>query len=300
MKLTNFFALLLFAILAMPVSITAKEEIDPEVLADMKTDVSKPDNIIDYVMETYKTVGKKKLIVRVYTPDEKKFKGVRPAVVIYHGGGWKGGSPDTFIPQARYFRDRGIKVFVATYRLAKGGNTPATCLMDAKSAMRYVRANAKRFNIDPNRIAASGGSAGAHLSAAIATTTKFNDKGDDMSVSCVPNALVLFSPVINNGPVNGWAYDRVKDIYKDFSPYHNIKKGMCPTISFLGSKDPLISEATLREFTDMILATGAKGVMHVYDGKGHGFFKSEPEFSDTMVKATAFLEECGFMKSKKK
>ncbi len=297
MKLRDLFALLLFALVAIPTATTAKEETDPEVLADMRTDISQPDDIVDYKTETYKTVGKKSLIVRIYSPDKKKFKGTRPAVVIYHGGGWSGGNPNTFIPHARYFRDNGFKVFVATYRLANkelDSPTPINCLLDAKSAMRYVRANAKRFDIYPDKIAASGGSAGAHLSAAIALIDKYNEESDDLSVSCIPNALVLFSPVIDNGQ-GGWSYDRVSSYYKDFSPLHNIRKGMPPVISFLGTKDSLIPVVTMQYFNDMINRVGTKSELYIYEGQGHGFFKSKEYFPDVMSKSVKFLGENGII-----
>ncbi len=296
MKLNTYYLLLL--LLIFPLSLSAQQSSDPDVLEDMKTEVTNKDSVIDYQVVTYKTIDKKNLVVRVYNPDNTKFEGTRPAVVIYHGGGWRGGSPDTFIPHARYFRDRGMVVFVATYRLAneKTKLTPVECLMDAKSAMRFVRSNSARFNIDPDRIVASGGSAGAHLSAAIALIDKFNDPVDDMSISCIPNALVLFSPVIDNGPA-GFAFDRVGEYYKDFSPLHNIREGMPPVISFLGSKDSLIPVVTMQYFHQMIERIGTKSELHVYNGQPHSFFKSEKYFPETMGKAVAFLQEIGLLEA---
>lgn len=61
----------------------------------------------------------------------------------------------------------------------------------------------------------SGGSAGGHLAAAIASIDGFNDATDDLSVSCKPNLLVLFNPVLDNGP-EGYGYDRVKSIIRNF------------------------------------------------------------------------------------
>ncbi|MFR9621125.1 MAG: alpha/beta hydrolase [Rikenellaceae bacterium] len=283
-------------ILLMPLSMLAQGVVDKDVLEDMKVEVSTKDTLIDYEVVPYKKVGTKQFVVRVYTPDEERFSGVRPAVVIIHGGGWGGGSPDTFIPHARYFRDRGMKVFVATYRLAneKTKLPPSECLVDTKSAIRFVRANASKFNIDPNRIVASGGSAGAHLSAAAALIDGFNDEGDDLSISAIPNALVLFSPVIDNGP-GGFGYDRVKEYYKDFSPLHNIRQGMPPTVSFLGTKDSLIPVVTMQYFHEMIERVGSRSELYIYEGQAHGFFKSEKYFPETMGKAMVFLEEVGIV-----
>ena len=67
----------------------------------------------------------------------------------------------------------------------------------------HIRAHAQEFQIDPNKIIASGGSAGRHLAAATALTQAYNEASDDLTVSALPNALVLFNPVIDNGPGGG-------------------------------------------------------------------------------------------------
>ena len=84
------------------------------------------------------------------------------------------------------------------------------CCADAKSALRYVRAHATELGIDPQRIAAAGGSAGGHLAAFTALVDGLDDPQDDLAVSCKPNALVLFNPVFNNGP-DQWGHGRVGD-----------------------------------------------------------------------------------------
>jgi len=84
---------------------------------------------------------------------------------------------------------------------------------DAKSAVRWIRKNALTYNIDPERIAAGGGSAGGHIAAATGTSTAFEEDGEDKSISSWPNLLVLFNPVIDNGP-DGYGHSRVKGYHK--------------------------------------------------------------------------------------
>ncbi len=135
----------------------------------------------------------------------------------------------------------------AEYRTKKShGTPPFECVKDAKSCVRWIRKNAKDLGIDGNRIAAAGGSAGGHLAAATATVANF-DEDKDKSISCIPNALVLFNPVFDNGP-DGYGYERVKDQYKKFSPIDNIKKGLPPTLVMLGTKDRLIPVKTAEKF----------------------------------------------------
>ena len=127
--------------------------------------------------------------------------------------------------------------------------------MDAKSAVRYVRNNAAKWGIDPNKIVASGGSAGGHLAAATAVIEKYNDPNDDLSISCVPDALVLFNPVIDNGP-GGYGFERIGDAYKNFSPIHNLRKDLPPTIFFLGTNDALIPGETAKYYQTVMQKTG--------------------------------------------
>lgn len=112
--------------------------------------------------------------------------------------------------------------------------TPFRSLKDAKSAIRYLRQNPVKLGIDTSRIFESGGSAGGHLAAAIAIINKFNESTDDLSVSCVLNALILFNPVFDNGP-GGYGFEPIGEKYTEFSSLHNIRIGAPPTIAFLGT-----------------------------------------------------------------
>jgi len=124
----------------------------------------------------YKQVDSTKLYVEVYSPEKMDSTKAYPAMVFFFGGGWIGGGRGHFRHQAEYFSRRGLVCFLVDYRTKKGnGTTPFESLKDAKSAMRFVRSNAAEFGIDPDRIVASGGSAGGHLAAATAFTDGYND-----------------------------------------------------------------------------------------------------------------------------
>ena len=71
------------------------------------------------------------------------------------------------------------------------------CVADAKSAIRWVRKNADRLGIDPDRIASGGGSAGGHLAAAVGTLEEFDEPDEDSSISSCPNAMLLFNPALD-------------------------------------------------------------------------------------------------------
>ncbi len=154
----------------------------------------------------YKTVGETELKLHVFNPADHKTTDARPVAVFFFGGGWVSGSPSQFYPHCEYLASRGIVAIAAEYRIkSKHKTTPQECVKDGKSAIRWVRQHASELGIDPNKVIAGGGSAGGHVAAATATTKAFNEEGEDTSVSCVPDALVLFNPVFDNGPVGGWS-----------------------------------------------------------------------------------------------
>ena len=157
---------------------------------------------------------------------------------------------------------------------------------------RAIRSNAKIFNIDPDKLVAGGASAGGHLAAATAFIEGYNDENDVLEIDPKPNALVLFNPVIDNGP-NGYGYERIGDAYTTFSPIHNIKKPVPPTIFFLGDQDHHIPVATAEAFKSKIEAQGGVCEVHIYKGEGHGFFNyrnSKELFRDTNLKVLFFLK----------
>ena len=197
---------------------------------------SNPDSIL-----TFKTIGEVKLTLHVFRPSGWETSGARPAIVLFYGGGWLGGDIFQFYPHAQYLASRGMVAMVAEYRVENiHGTSPQECVMDGKSAIRWIRVHADELGIDPSRLVAGGGSAGGHVAAAAATVSGFNESGEDTSVSCVPDALVLFNPVFDNGPEE-FGYDRVEPYWREFSPAHNISSDMPPAAVFLGTEDVLVS-----------------------------------------------------------
>ena len=146
-------------------------------------------------VRAYKQTEAKELALHIFNPEGHQASDQVPAIVFFFGGGWSGGSTGQFYKQSAYLASRGVVAICADYRTKKaGGVTPDGCVSDAKSAMRWVRAHAAELGVDPDRIAAGGGSAGGHLAAAVALVDGFDDAEDDLSVSCRPVALVLFNP----------------------------------------------------------------------------------------------------------
>lgn len=247
----------------------------------------------------YKTVGDTELALHVFNPEDHSASDQRPAIVFFFGGGWKGGSPSQFYPHCAYLASRGMVAMSAEYRVeSRDGTTPRECVKDGNSAIRWIRENADKLGIDPDKILAGGGSAGGHVAAATATTTGFEQAGEDLSVSSRPAALVLFNPVFDNGP-DGYGHDRVAEYWEAFSPLHNLSETTPPTIVFLGTEDHLIPVSTAEAYQRRMHELGNRCDLHIYDGQPHGFFNfsRRDNFLQTVATMDAFLVSLGYLPS---
>ena len=248
--------------------------------------------------QTFKKVGDRELKLRILKPADARPGDSRPAIVFFHGGGWVGGSPHQFDEQCKYLVTRGIVCIQPAYRLLNRQDTrqpPDICIQDAKSAMRWVRSHAKELGIDPNRVAAGGGSAGGHLAAFVGLCDGIDDPQDDKTISAKASALVLFNPVFDNGPEGGWGTERVGNRFKELSPAHNISSDDPPTVIFIGRNDRLIPTTTVERFAAHMKQAGVRCDLHIYEGQGHGFFNSNPSQTITLIEADKFLTSLGYL-----
>lgn len=249
--------------------------------------------------ERYKTVGDVDLYLHIFAPEGHAATDKRPAAVFFFGGGWNGGTPKQFEPHARYLASRGMVAMVADYRVkSRQGTSPFECVKDGKSAVRWIRDHAAKLGIDPQRIAAGGGSAGGHVAAATGNVPGLEEAGEAADISPRPNALLLFNPVYDNGP-DGYGYERVKDRYQEISPLHNIAKGAPPTIVFLGTKDSLIPVSTAEAYEAKMKSVGSRCDTHLYEGQPHGFFNKgrsdDKYYHATVLEMDKFLGSLGWL-----
>ena len=247
----------------------------------------------------YKRIGEVELKLHVFTPQDHKASDRRPAIIFFFGGGWYGGSPSQFYQHCKYLASRGMVAMSAEYRVkSRNKTTPRECVKDGKSAVRWIREHATELGVDPERIAAGGGSAGGHVAAATGTTKGFEEEGEDLNISSRPEALVLFNPVYDNGP-DGYGHSRVKEYWKAFSPMHNIDETTPPTIVFLGTKDKHVPVKTAREYKRLMEANGRRCDLHLYEGQPHGFFnygRQGDNYTKTVIEMDRFLASLGYLK----
>jgi acetyl esterase/lipase len=257
--------------------------------------------------ETYRKVGDTELKVWIFEPAQKTAKPL-PAIVFFFGGGWISGSPTHFEPQSRHLASRGMIAIVADYRVkSRQDAKPADCVSDAKACVRWVRANAVRLGIDPERIAVGGGSAGGHLAASVGTLPGLDTAKDDKSVSCLPNALVLFNPGTVMAPFpgldfKGFGADLNKEKFgcepTEISPIHHVKKGTPPTIIFHGKADTTVPYSTVEKFAEVMKAAGNRCDLIGYEGQPHSFF-NKSKYAETLAAADDFLVSIGYLPAKK-
>jgi acetyl esterase len=259
-------------------------------------------------VEIYKTTDDLDLRLWIFNPDNHTGDSQTPAIIFFFGGGWNSGSPEHFVRQSQHLADRGMVAIVADYRVKSRNGVPVVkCVQDAKSAMRWVRKNAEDLGIDPNRIAAGGGSAGGHLAASTAMLPLHDASGDDLSVSCQPNALVLFNPVLVLWHVEGKDFGREEKLRhmpkrlgadpESMSPYHNLRTGLPPAIIFHGTADEIVPYASIELFVHRSKELGNRCELVTYEGADHGFFNVGDYFNDTVQRMDAFLVSLGYIQA---
>ena len=252
------------------------------------------ENIIEKQI-IYKTIDTTNLILKIIYPQviekDKKYT----TVVFFFGGSWKKRNIDQFLPHAQELSKIGIISVLADYRVENiHKTTPIECVKDARDAMRYIRLNAENLQIDTAKIIAAGGSAGGHLAAATACIDSF-DNIEDKSIDITPKAIVLFNPVINNGPNGGYGYDRVKSYYKKFSPAHNIKRGMRATLFIIETKYQLIPIEMALDYQKQMVENGNRCDLYLYSDQKHSFFNynkgKNPYYFTTLSAMISFIRD---------
>lgn len=246
----------------------------------------------------YKEVGDQELEIILSEPTAES-SAPRPAIVFFHGGGWIRGSNKSFTDRVKRYAPRGIVCAQVQYRFVenKPNTPPVVCIQDAKSAMRWMRSHAEELNIDPDRILASGGSAGGHLSAAVTLLEGVDDPADDLSISPKANAMVLFCPVLDNGPVDGYGHKRCGPDWKDYSPAHHVVEGAPPTLILAGREDGTAKFSALQRFTEAMQEAGNDCKLVGLPGP-HGFMtsKEHPDnYPKTVEQFDEFLVKLGWM-----
>ena len=245
---------------------------------------------------TYKTIGDRDLQIHIHYPPGWKAGDSRPGIIFFFGGGWTGGRVEQFQTQAEYLAGRGMVAARADYRVkSRDGVTPDKCVEDARSAVRWMRRNAGRLGIDPKKLIASGGSAGGHLAACTMIPKSVEADGDDLSISTIPQAMVLFNPVLSFE--NEQMLKRLngnKQLARKISPTRYLDKNSPPALILFGTNDRL--KIFGDEYWKKAHAIGVRADEYLAEGQGHGFFNRSPWTERTLIAVDKFLTSLGFLK----
>ena len=234
----------------------------------------------------YKSTEQGDLNLYFYRPLDFDDSKAYNCIIFFHGGGWNSGDYKQFERQSMYFASRGMVAISAEYRIKnKHGTSPINAMEDAKSAIRFLRLNSKSFSINPDRIAAAGGSAGGHLAAVTANINLFDNKNEDLNVSSKPNLLILYNPVIDFGS-RKWLWINNPS---NASPIHNIKEGSPATIIFSGTEDKIVPFETIINYKKIMESVGSRCDIILYEGAEHAFFNRGNDFIDTVFQSDIFL-----------
>lgn len=246
----------------------------------------------------YKEIKGVSLEMTMYKPQVSSSTKL-PAIIFFFGGGWVSGSPSQFELQAEYLATRGIVAFCPNYRTQSShSTTPFESVMDAKSAVRYLKSHGNELGIDTSRIVASGGSAGGHLAACTAVIKNINETTDDLTVSSVPKALILFNPVLDTGK-KGYGREMLDGREFELSPVHHITANVPTTLIMHGKADKTVPYENAVRFNYLMKQQGNKSILVGYKKQDHGFFnysRSHKFFKKTLSKSEIFLEENGLLR----
>ena len=256
----------------------------------------------------YCQVGNRPLSLDVFYPEQQYFNEKLPAVLMVHGGGWHSGNRTMHWPMAQKMAARGYVVFTVEYRLSTAATYPAA-VNDLKSAIKYIRANATVYNVNPNKIAVWGYSAGGQLAALTGATNnsplyKGDGCNDDYSdavqaVIDVDGILAFIHPQSVEGDDSKKLSSATKwfgaskaarpDLWQQASALNHVSKQTAP-ILFINSS--LVKEHAGRD--DMIKILDSLHIyheVHAFPDTPHTFIMFEPWFTPALNYAVNFLDK---------
>ncbi len=250
----------------------------------------KPDEI-----RTYKRVESTELKAHIFLPDNPAGTGKHSVIAFFHPGGWTMGEPAWGYEICSHFSSMGLVAISFQYRLTSmGGYSPVDAISDAGSSIRWIRANKDELNIDSNELVACGISAGAHLAACTAIIDGHDDPEDDLSISCVPNAVALQSACLNAVIVGDLEnLLQGEDTPENISPAHHVRAGLPPMCLIHGTADNIVPFESVKEFTEKSTRLGNRCELHPFEGTDH-FFSNVSDGSRVFKIMDSFLFSIGF------
>ena len=219
----------------------------------------------------------------LYSPKDKDPEKLVPGLVFIHGGAWRGGSREMYHYYCVRFAEHGYVAATISYRLAGVAPFPAA-VEDSKCAVRWLRANAEKYGVDPNRIGVAGGSAGGHLTMMVGyapDTPELEGSGGNADASSRVQAIVnIYGPTdlttqfartksVVMDFLGGKTYDEAPALYRLASPITHVTKDDPPTLILHGSIDDTVPIDQAELLVDKLKETNLKFYYDRLEGWPH-------------------------------
>ncbi len=223
-----------------------------------------------------------------------------PAVVCIHGGGFRAGKRESYDKLCLTLAQNGYVAITMTYRLAPAYPFPAAVL-DCKAAVRWLRANAAKYHVDPARIGVTGGSAGGHLAQflGVSAGVKEFDAGENLDQSSAVACVVNFYGPSDLTKSYGKSVDAAEVLPLFFggslhtkwrehivgSPLYWVTPNAAPTLVVHGTDDKYVAYEQAGWMVDKLKASGVEAELLTLEGAGHGFKGADAEKAEKALLA---------------
>ncbi len=259
-----------------------------------QTKVVVPDDVTFEAGVEYANPDEQHLQLNIARP--KTGDGPFPAIICIHGGGFRAGSRTGYDGLIVKFAQQGYVAMTVSYRLAPKYQFPAA-VHDTKAAVRWARANAAKYKIDPTRIGATGGSAGGHLAQFLGVTAdvkEFEGDGGHANESSAVNCVVnIYGPSdftksygksVDAAEVLplflGGNLEKAKKQHIKASPLYWVTPNAVSTLCIHGTDDKYVAHEQAVWLIDKLKANGVEAELLTIEGAGHGFKGKDAETAD--------------------
>jgi acetyl esterase/lipase len=222
--------------------------------------------------------------------------GPYPAILCIHGGGFRAGTREGYDEQIVRLAHKGYLAATITYRLAPKYQFPAA-VHDTKAAVRWLRANAARYRIDPERIGVMGGSAGGHLAQFLGVTAgvkEFEGQGGNANLSSAVACVVNYFGPSDFTKSYGKSVDAAEVLplflggnletarpgHIRSSPLNWVTPDAAPTLCIHGTEDKYVAYEQAVWLVDRLRAAGVEAELLTLKGAGHGFRGKDAEVAE--------------------
>ncbi len=222
-----------------------------------------------------------------------------PVVLCIHGGGFRAGKRESYDALCVKLAERGYVAATMTYRLAPKHKFPAA-VHDTKAAVRWLRANAATYKLNPNKFGVTGGSAGGHLAQFLAVTAnvpQFEGTGGNATqpsnVTCVVNVYgpsdftKSYGKSVDAHEVLplwfGGNLETAKALHIQASPLYWVTPNSAPTLCIHGTEDKYVAHEQAVWLIDKLKAATVEAELLTLEGAGHGFKGADAEKSEAAL-----------------